>query len=122
VQERAAKFGPNELEEKPGRSIWHILLDQFTNIMLLMLIAVAVVSALLGEEDAIAILVVSVSMVFWDTCRKSRAEQALAALKKLSAPIVQGIRQGSVAGQNWFLAISCCWRRWGTRMDGCWRR
>jgi len=39
--------------------------------MLLMLMAVAVVSALLGEaKDAIAILVVSVSMVFWDTCRK----------------------------------------------------
>jgi len=40
--------------KKAGRSIWQILLDQFTNIMLLMLIAVAVVSALLGEaKDAI---------------------------------------------------------------------
>lgn len=97
VQERAAKFGPNELEEKPGRSIWHILLDQFTNIMLLMLIAVAVVSALLGEaKDAIAILVIVGLNGLLGYVQESRAELALAALKKLSAPIVRGIRQGSV--------------------------
>jgi len=61
------------------------LLDQFTNIMLLMLISGGFSTAW-GRKDAIAILVVSVSMVFG--IRRKVAEQALAALKKLSAPIV----------------------------------
>ncbi len=97
VQERAAEFGSNELEEAARRSIWYILLDQFTNIMLIMLIAVAVVSALLGEaKDAIAILVIVGLNGLLGYVQESRAEQALAALKKLSAPIVRGIRQGSI--------------------------
>ncbi|MEE6160492.1 cation-transporting P-type ATPase [Cylindrospermopsis raciborskii DSH] len=40
VEERLLKYGSNELEEHGGRSPWQILLDQFTNIMLLMLIGV----------------------------------------------------------------------------------
>ena len=47
VEQRRQKYGTNELEEHGGRSPWQILLDQFTNIMLLMLFAVALISALL---------------------------------------------------------------------------
>jgi len=47
VQERAAQFDPNQVEEK-AEVICCALLDQFTNIMLIVFIAVAVVSALLG--------------------------------------------------------------------------
>jgi Ca2+-transporting ATPase len=47
VEERLLKYGSNELEEHGGRSPWQILLDQFTNIMLLMLIGVAFISGFL---------------------------------------------------------------------------
>jgi Ca2+-transporting ATPase len=47
VQQRLQQYGSNELEETGGRSALTILVDQFKNIMLLMLMAVAVVSAVL---------------------------------------------------------------------------
>ncbi|MBD2104784.1 cation-translocating P-type ATPase [Leptolyngbya sp. FACHB-261] len=95
IQERTDRFGPNELEEKAGRSSWSILLDQFTNIMLIMLLAVAVVSALLGSvKDAIAILVIVGINGLLGYLQESRAEKALAALKKLSSPVVRVQRSG----------------------------
>ena len=47
AQDRLQKYGLNELEEASGRSAWEILIDQFKNVMLLMLIAVALVSGVL---------------------------------------------------------------------------
>ncbi|NJO75024.1 MAG: cation-translocating P-type ATPase [Leptolyngbyaceae cyanobacterium RM1_406_9] len=97
VQERIAKFGPNELEERAGRSHWRILLDQFTNIMLIMLMAVAVISALLGEaKDAIAILSIVGINGLLGYVQESRAEKALAALKQMVVPMVRVKRQGEV--------------------------
>ncbi len=97
LRERAERFGPNELEEKAGRSAWRILLDQFANIMLIMLLAVALVSAFLGEiKDALAILFIVGINGLLGYIQESRAEKALAALKKLSAPIVRVKRNGKV--------------------------
>ena len=107
VQERRERYGSNELEETGGRSAWQILLDQFTNIMLLMLIAVALISGVLdivsmqsgnlkpGEipfKDTIAILTIVVLNGVLGYLQESRAEQALAALKKLSSPRVRLLR------------------------------
>ncbi len=107
VQQRLEKYGPNELEETGGRSAWEILVDQFKNIMLLMLIAVAIISGILdllalqrgelkpGEvpfKDTIAILAIVVLNGILGYVQESRAEKALAALKKLSSPNVRIIR------------------------------
>ncbi len=101
------KYGPNELEEHGGRSTWEILLDQFKNIMLLMLIAVAIISGVLdllawqggdlkpGEvpfKDTIAIMAIVILNGILGYVQESRAEKALAALKKLSSPLVRVIR------------------------------
>ncbi|MEI2581069.1 cation-translocating P-type ATPase [Scytonema sp. PRP1] len=109
VQQRLQKYGPNELEETAGRSAWEILVDQFKNIMLLMLIAVAIISGVLdllawqqgslkpGElpfKDTIAILAIVVLNGILGYVQESRAEKALAALKKLSSPNVRVIRDG----------------------------
>ncbi|MEA5616741.1 cation-translocating P-type ATPase [Cronbergia sp. UHCC 0137] len=111
IQERLHKYGPNELEEHGGRSAWEILLDQFTNIMLLMLIAVAIISGVLdlmawqagslkvGEvpfKDTIAIMAIVVLNGVLGYVQESRAEKALAALKKLSSPLVRVIRAGKL--------------------------
>lgn len=109
VKERLQKYGPNELEETAGRGTWEILLDQFKNIMLLMLIGVAFVSGFLdvvklqqghlepGEipfKDTIAILLIVILNGVLGYLQESRAEKALAALKKMSSPKVRIIRDG----------------------------
>ncbi len=106
VAERLQHHGWNELVETGGRNTWIILLDQFKNVMLLMLIAVAVVSAVLdlrdGEfpKDAIAItLIVALNGVL-GFLQESRAEKALAALKQMASPIVRVIRDGKVVEVN----------------------
>ncbi|NJM70596.1 MAG: cation-translocating P-type ATPase [Scytonema sp. RU_4_4] len=109
IEQRLQKYGPNELEETAGRSAWEILVDQFKNIMLLMLIAVAIISGVLsflawqqgrlkpGEvpfKDTIAILAIVILNGILGYVQESRAEKALAALKKLSSPNVRLIRDG----------------------------
>ncbi len=100
LQERQRRYGPNELEEQAGRSTWVIIIDQFSNIMLLMLIAVAIVSAVLSiradefPKDAVAISLIVVLNGILGYLQESRAEKALAALKKLSSPRVRVIREG----------------------------
>ena len=47
IAQRQKHYGRNEIEESAGRSNWEILLDQFTNIMLIMLIVVAIISGIL---------------------------------------------------------------------------
>jgi len=111
VEQRRQKYGTNELEEHGGRSPWQILLDQFTNIMLLMLIAVAFISGFLdlmalsrgdlkpGEvpfKDTIAIMAIVILNGILGYVQESRAEKALAALKKLSSPSVRILRDGKL--------------------------
>ena len=47
IKQRSQTYGANEIKEGKGRSQWEILLDQFQDIMLLMLIAVAIISGVL---------------------------------------------------------------------------
>jgi Ca2+-transporting ATPase len=100
VSERWQQYGPNELEETEGRSPWSIFIDQFTNIMLIMLMAVAVVSAILDlrnnhfPKDAIAIFAIVILNGILGYFQESRAEKALAALKNMASPLVRVIRDG----------------------------
>jgi P-type Ca2+ transporter type 2C len=108
VEARLQKYGDNEIQDSGGRGTWEILVDQFKDIMLLMLIAVAVISGILdlidlqksgaqGEipfKDTIAILLIVILNGVLGYLQESRAEKALAALKGLSSPKVQVIRNG----------------------------
>ncbi len=110
VQQRLQKYGANELEETSGRSALDILVDQFKNVMLLMLITVAIVSGILdllawrqkvakGEipfKDTIAILAIVSLNGILGYVQESRAEQALASLKKLTSPSVRVIRDSKL--------------------------
>jgi Ca2+-transporting ATPase len=102
VDKRLEQYGPNELEEAPGRSTLVIIWDQFKNIMLLMLILVAIVSAVLDlragrfPKDAIAISAIVILNGILGYLQESRAEKALAALRRLSSPMVRIIRDGKM--------------------------
>jgi Ca2+-transporting ATPase len=101
IDRRQQHFGTNELKESGGRSSLVILWEQFTNIMLVMLIAVAVVSAVLDfrqgkfPKDAVAIFAIVILNGILGYLQESRAEKALAALKSLSSPQVRVIREGN---------------------------
>jgi Ca2+-transporting ATPase len=99
---RQQQYGLNELKEVPGRSTLEILWDQFTNIMLVMLIAVAIVSAVIDfrkgnfPKDAVAIFSIVILNGMLGYFQESRAEQALAALKRMSSPRVRVVRDGKM--------------------------
>ncbi len=95
AKERLEKYGPNELQEKPRPGFLSMLLAQFNNFLVIILIVAAVVSILLGEYvDAIAILIIVALNAVVGVVQESKAEAALAALKKMSAPNAQVIRDG----------------------------
>jgi len=103
VSDRQAAYGRNELTGKTGRSKLSIFIDQFTNIMLLMLMGVAVVSAGLDlrvgnfPKDAVAIAAIVILNGILGYIQESRAEEALAALKRMAAPNVRVLREGKVS-------------------------
>jgi Ca2+-transporting ATPase len=100
VSARQDEFGPNEIKETGGRTALEILIDQFTNVMLLMLIAVAFVSGILDVQDgdfpkdAIAIFLIVILNGVLGYLQESRAEKALAALKNMASPLVRVRRDG----------------------------
>ncbi len=117
IQQRQQHYGLNELEEGAKRSNMQIFVDQFTNIMLIMLIVVALISGIIeivelqagsGSggfpfKDTIAILTIVILNGILGYLQEVKAEEALAALKKLSSPRVRVIRDGrqqEIDGKN----------------------
>ncbi|MCG6536527.1 MAG: HAD-IC family P-type ATPase, partial [Syntrophales bacterium LBB04] len=95
AKERLERLGYNELKERPRPGFWSMLLDQFNNFLVIILIGAAVVSILLGEiVDAVAIMVIVILNAIVGVVQESKAEAALAALQKMSAPNAQVIRDG----------------------------
>ena len=94
---RLEKYGRNELVEKGGRTPLKIFWEQITATMVLILIAAAVVAGLLGDtKNTIAIAAIVLLYAILGFIQEYRAEQAIAALKKLSVPEVRVIRDGKL--------------------------
>ena len=102
VKEKQAEFGLNKLQEKKKKTMLQRFLDQFKDVMILILIAAAVVSFVIacvegntGEffEPALILLIVILNAVL-GVLQESKAEKALDALKNLSAPHARVIREG----------------------------
>lgn len=97
AEARLERFGANAIEERARRPLWRVVLDQFREFMILVLIAAAIVSGLIGEaKDAIAILVIIVLNAVIGVVQDVRAENAIAALKRLAAPHARVRRDGEV--------------------------
>ncbi len=94
---RLAERGPNELQERGGRSQLEIIWEQFANILTVLLILASVVSMILGDWiEAVAILVIVVLNGVLGYTQEYRAEQSMAALKKMSVPVVRVRRDGKL--------------------------
>jgi Ca2+-transporting ATPase len=95
AEERMSRFGPNQLTEAKPTSFLAILWEQLNNFVVMLLIAASAISALLGEwVDASAILAIVVLNTVLGIVQERRAEQALAALKRLAAPEAHVMRDG----------------------------
>ena len=92
---RLERFGPNELREKPRPTFLQLVLAQFNNFIVILLIIASLVSAILGDwlEAAVIMLIVLLNAIL-GVVQESRAEEALAALKKMAAPECQVLRDG----------------------------
>ena len=97
VQSRLLENGPNELVERGVKEPWRILLDQFKEPMVIILIIAAIVSAALGEWiDVVVILAIVVLNAILGFTQEYRAEQAMAALKRMAVPTVRSRRSGHI--------------------------
>lgn len=97
VQTRLEQYGTNELVEKGLKSPLIILWEQITNPLVLLLILAAAISLVLGKADSvIAIMAIVILNAILGLVQEYRAEQAMAALKKMAAPLVRVRRSGKV--------------------------
>ncbi|RED86294.1 Ca2+-transporting ATPase [Cohnella phaseoli] len=95
--ERLGTLGPNELAEKRGDSPLKLLLNQFKDFMVLVLVGATIISGLLGEMlDALTIIAIILINGVLGFYQEYRAERSLRALKELSAPFAKVVRDGEL--------------------------
>lgn len=93
AKSRLQKYGMNELQEAKKTPSWVLFLNQFKDILIIILIAAVIISAVLREFlDAFVILIVIVLNAIFGFVQERRAEHALEALKKLSSQKAQVLR------------------------------
>jgi Ca2+-transporting ATPase len=84
---RLNQFGPNELQTQGSVSPWTILLEQFKNVLIIILLLATTLSAFLGHGvEAIAITVIVLFAVILGFIQEFRAERAIEALREMAAP------------------------------------
>ncbi|HAT73207.1 MAG TPA: ATPase [Elusimicrobia bacterium] len=95
---RLEKYGPNSLKEKPKRGALAMFLDQFRDFMIMVLIAAAAVSGVIGEIlDAGVIAAIVILNAVMGFIQEYRAQKAMEALKKMAAPNASVMRGGQAA-------------------------
>ena len=91
------KYGKNELTDKKQKSTLVMFLEQFSDFLVIILIAAAIVSAVLGDlESAIVIIAVITGNAILGTIQQKKAESSLNSLKEMSTPEAKVIRDGQI--------------------------
>ena len=109
AEDRAAKHGPNELQKEPATPLWKLVLEQFDDALVKMLLAAACVSFVMaifeeGDEEEglrafiepfviLLILVLNAIVGVW---QEANAESALEALKQMQPDIAKVLRDGAL--------------------------
>lgn len=100
AQQRLAAYGRNELDEGEKRSLFMKFLDQFKDLMIIILVAAAFLSVVTegmeGLTDAIIILAVVILNAAFGVYQEGQAEAAIEALKSMSSPLARVRRDGHV--------------------------
>jgi Ca2+-transporting ATPase len=97
AQQRLAQYGTNQLVEKADRSRAEIIREQLTGVLTILLFIAVVISAILGDWlEAVVILIIVVINAILGYTQEYKAEQSMAALKRMSVPKVRVRRNGQV--------------------------
>ncbi len=95
VIERTLQYGANEIQAAQRISAWEILLEQFKNILILILLGATALSLFLGHGiESIAIAVIVLFAVLLGFIQEYRAERAIEALRQMAAPTASVLRDG----------------------------
>lgn len=97
VKIRRDKYGENNLEEKEGKSLVNMIIDQFKDILIIILIIAAIISIVLGEiiDGAFIIIIVMLNAVL-GVMQENKASNALKALQEMAAPASKVLRDGKL--------------------------
>ncbi|MDD2432249.1 MAG: cation-translocating P-type ATPase, partial [Clostridia bacterium] len=95
ARRRLELVGPNQLKQQKRKSVWALFLAQFSDFMVIILLAAALISALLTEyADAVTILVIVIINAVLGFGQEYRAEKSLEKIKKLTAQETTVRREG----------------------------
>ena len=102
VEEKRSVYGTNEIVSKNKKSIAKMILEQFQDFMIIILIIAAVISGIVGQSngegftDSIIILVIVILNAVIGVIQELKAQKSLESLKNLSAPHSKVIRDGKL--------------------------
>jgi P-type Ca2+ transporter type 2C len=95
AQERLVTYGPNQLKKEKRKSPLKLLLGQFTNVLMIILLIATGLSFYVGEPiDAAIILAIVIASAVLGFSQEYRSEKAVEALKKMTAPTAIVLRDG----------------------------
>jgi Ca2+-transporting ATPase len=105
AKKRLAKYGPNALQEEGGAKVWELILNQFKDAFVIMLLVASVFSLIVeippwgeGEYgDAILIAIIVILSTVVGFIQEYRSEKALEAMRKLTSPTARVLRGGHEA-------------------------
>jgi Ca2+-transporting ATPase len=96
AREKLEEIGANEIERRRGHGVLRLFAHQFADVMIALLIAAAIISGWLGDVvDTVAILVIVVLNATVGMIQEYRAQRAIAALRRMSAPAARVLRDGA---------------------------
>lgn len=91
--QRITEFGKNQLENKKKKTVWHMILNQLKDFMILILFVAAIISGLLGDlTDTIIIFAIIIINAVVGFIQEYRADKAIEALKKMAASNAKVLR------------------------------
>ncbi len=102
IAEKTKKNGLNEITSKKKKTVFKMLLEQFTDFMIIILLVAALISGIIGVQngegvaDSIIILVIVILNAIIGVAQELKAQKSLDALKNLSAPHCKVIRDGKM--------------------------
>lgn len=95
AKDNLAKYGKNALIEGKKKTTLQVFLEQFKDLMVIILIIAAVISAFTGELDStLVIIAVLILNAILGTVQHIKAEKSLESLKSLSSPSAKVLRDG----------------------------
>ncbi len=101
ARQRQTEYGKNTLPLDSGTNWIQLILGQFTDLMVIILIVAAVISAFLGDtKDVIVILAIVILNAILGVYQEFQAEKALAALSAMQVPLVRVRRKGDMSSKS----------------------